>query len=355
MTLLPQPIPPDPVEGELGHFDHTNWVTASLIALDDAAARTDGGIYTGDLQLDGASLLLDGDDSRHIDGRSSAEVLRWRMELGDSSAESVGNAGSRFMLSAYGDDGIKRFTVLQADRINGLLQVAGDPSSDLGIATKQYVDKQMPIGAIIMWGGTAAPTGWHLCDGSAHGSSALQGILGSVNTPNLRDRFIVGAGSLYAQGATGGLSTVTLTGAQSGEKGHNHTASAGNDNATHTHSGTTAGEAQDHSHYSSLGGGDHVHGTYASNLLSAEGDFNPAGSGHQFLIGSGSNIGGGGHSHAGQSGGRSAVHTHTFSTGGRSTYHQHAITIVSVGASNASQAHENKPPYYALTFIIKKA
>jgi microcystin-dependent protein len=33
-SLLPTPWPADPVEGEPGHFDHTNWVKASLIALD---------------------------------------------------------------------------------------------------------------------------------------------------------------------------------------------------------------------------------------------------------------------------------------------------------------------------------
>ncbi len=51
----------------------------------------------------------------------------------------------------------------------------------------------IPAGGIIMWSGSIGniPAGWALCDGSN-------------GTPDLRDRFIVGAGNSYAVGATGG-------------------------------------------------------------------------------------------------------------------------------------------------------
>ena len=51
----------------------------------------------------------------------------------------------------------------------------------------------VPVGGIIMWSGSVAsiPTGWSLCDGNN-------------DTPNLQDKFIVGAGSGYGVGATGG-------------------------------------------------------------------------------------------------------------------------------------------------------
>jgi hypothetical protein len=67
--------------------------------------------------------------------------------------------------------------------------------------TKLASDIQfIPSGAIIMWNGaiSAIPGGWQLCDGTG-------------GTPNLTDRFIVGAGSSYAVGATGGAAQVTLT------------------------------------------------------------------------------------------------------------------------------------------------
>jgi hypothetical protein len=63
-------------------------------------------------------------------------------------------------------------------------------------------------GMIILWSGSIAsvPSGWALCDGTN-------------GTPNLRDRFIVGAGSTYAVNATGGSTTTTATGSISGNTG----------------------------------------------------------------------------------------------------------------------------------------
>ena len=49
---------------------------------------------------------------------------------------------------------------------------------------------------IMMYNSATAPSGWYLCDGQN-------------GTPDLRDRFIVGAGNSYSQGATGGSNTAT--------------------------------------------------------------------------------------------------------------------------------------------------
>jgi hypothetical protein len=64
-----------------------------------------------------------------------------------------------------------------------------------------------PPGAIIMFGSATPPSGWLLCNGgSTTGYTALAAVVGA-NVPDLRNRFIVGAGSTYAQGATGGSTT----------------------------------------------------------------------------------------------------------------------------------------------------
>ena len=68
----------------------------------------------------------------------------------------------------------------------------------------------MPLGAIMIWSGTdgTVPTGWHICDGGTYGGKI---------SPDLRDRFVIGAGGDYAVGATGGPATwdgtITPTGA----------------------------------------------------------------------------------------------------------------------------------------------
>ena len=51
----------------------------------------------------------------------------------------------------------------------------------------------VPSGVIVMWSGTIGniPVGWVLCDGTN-------------GTPNLEEKFIVGAVTIYGVGATGG-------------------------------------------------------------------------------------------------------------------------------------------------------
>lgn len=55
-------------------------------------------------------------------------------------------------------------------------------------------------GFISIWYGDAAniPPGWHICDGTA-------------DTPDLRDKFIVGAGPGYPPGVSGGAADHTHT------------------------------------------------------------------------------------------------------------------------------------------------
>ena len=61
----------------------------------------------------------------------------------------------------------------------------------------------IPIGGIIMWSGTTSdiPAGWALCNGVASNG---------LTPPDLRDRFIVGAGSAYSPKATGGATSHSL-------------------------------------------------------------------------------------------------------------------------------------------------
>lgn len=142
----------------------------------------------------------------------------------------------------------------------------------------------VPAGVIVMWSGSIAsiPAGWFLCDGTN-------------GTPNLRDRFVVGAGGAYAVNATGGANSVTLDTSQI---------------PSHTHTATVTDPGHNHLYFwTSVSGTANV----------PDGDNNtgnaPTGSGP----------------------------TSTSTTG---------ITVTN-SATGGGGSHENRPPYFALAYIMK--
>ena len=62
---------------------------------------------------------------------------------------------------------------------------------------KAFFNIVMPSGLICMWSGSQVPRGWFLCDGKN-------------GTPDLRNRFIVGAGSEYTINSVGGFKETIL-------------------------------------------------------------------------------------------------------------------------------------------------
>lgn len=93
---------------------------------------------------------------------------------------------------------------------------AGNVLTSTGSAWTSSAVGFIPSGGIIMWSGSIAsiPTGWYLCNG-------LNG------TPDLRDRFVVGAGTTYAVADTGGSPNAIVVShthtASVTDPGHNHT------------------------------------------------------------------------------------------------------------------------------------
>jgi len=104
----------------------------------------------------------------------------------------------------------------------------------------------VPPGTIVIWYGTSGivPTGWHICDGTA-------------GTPDLRDKFVVGAGTTYAKGATGGEATHTLTESEMPTHSHGFLSAWGNIDEPGYRPGGDGKYDQSYSTYPAGGGAAH--------------------------------------------------------------------------------------------------
>ena len=160
-------------------------------------------------------------------------------------------------------------------------------------------------GMIMLWSGAAnaIPSGWVLCNGSN-------------GTPNLQDKFVVGAGSGYSVGNTGGAASVTLTTAQLPSHSHttnNHRHSfSGSGSSSHSHD---IASATGHTGYNIL---DRNRGTdpWTSNYNTTSVDTESA--------------------------------TVSISISGNTGY-----SNPSTNNTGSGNSHENRPPYYALCYIMK--
>lgn len=159
------------------------------------------------------------------------------------------------------------------------------------------IDVKIPRGIITMWSGAvdAVPSGWHLCDGNN-------------GTPNLKDRFIVGAGQSYGVGATGG-------------------------SVTQTPSVWT----------NAAGTGVQVAGTALTI------DQMPSHN-HQLLIYNGGESAGG---RCISYGGRAYIQDDTCLPAGGNQPHYHGVTDHGHAHTAGASAIDVRPPYYALAFIMK--
>ena len=179
-------------------------------------------------------------------------------------------------------------------------------------------------GMIILWSGNTGniPTGFVLCDGNS-------------GTPNLTDRFVVGAGSAYGVGATGGSSSVTLSTANlpshnhsfSGSTSHSHTINnhthsfSGSGSNTHNH-GVPKGRGGSQasiSHYVSDTSVEQTQGTFATTNATIS----------------------------------ISVSGTTGNPSDRGTNSQSVSISGTTGSEGSGTAHENRPPYYALCYIMK--
>jgi hypothetical protein len=181
-----------------------------------------------------------------------------------------------------------------AFRLDGTAGASGQVLLSAGGSNTPTWGSGFPSGGIIMWSGTIAtiPSGWLLCNGSS-------------GTPDLRNRFVIGAFQ-----DTTGVAYTTVTGAD--------TQTGGTKDAivvTHTHTATSTVTDPGHLHATASGG----------SVLSSSGSeaYNQGGSG----------------------GGPKNTTLATATTG---------ITVATTNASTGSSGtNANLVPYFALAYIMK--
>jgi len=165
--------------------------------------------------------------------------------------------------------------------LDGVAGTSGQVMVSAGSGNTPIWGNAFIAGMIMMWSGSIAsiPSGWLLCNGSN-------------GTPDLRNRFVVGAGSTYAVGATGGSADAIVV--------------------AHTHTGTTS-TIGNHNH--TIPGNTGTGGSGQQSSFVTDGNFNP----------------------------------YTVNTGDAGS-HNHTFTTNSTGSSGTNA---NLPPYYALAYIMK--
>ena len=187
-------------------------------------------------------------------------------------------------------------------------------------------------GMIMMYTGSTAPSGWAICNGQN-------------GTPDLRDRFIVGAGSAYSVNNTGGSKDATLVSHSHTINNHVHgfSANTGNQSANHNHSFSGSGSSS-HSHgFTGVGGNDHNQNVRHTTVMRNRS--NPTvytAAGNTGVQSANVSI-----SISGNTGNNSGNHHH-FVSGNTGDPSDRGTNTQGSSATNA-----NLPPYYALMFIMK--
>lgn len=205
---------------------------------------------------------------------------------------------------------------------------------------KQNGHAVMPTGGIIMWAGSVAsiPSGFFLCNGSN-------------GTPDMRNLFVVGAGSTYTPGQTGGSLTDSETVSSAGSHSHGGATGSGGAQAlagaattdgAHQHTGQTdgyaltVGDIPPHAHGIALGNGP----SFGAN---ASGTFGGIAGSTTTDNGSG---GGNAHSHGIEVDGS---HTHTIAV---QSVNNHTHGISTDGSHSHTVTVNTVPPFYAVCYIM---
>jgi len=272
------------------YFDGTDWVSLPSWVQKLDLADPAGGMQDINAILNANSKVGIGTDTP-----ASKLTVTGNVTVGDNAAAPANGAYIKGKVKIGNPPDAGDTQQLEVD---GSINAEGNITATGNINTtgkiKEDGNDLLPSGAIIMWSGTSPPAGWALCDGS-------------VGRPDLRGRFIVGYENRTTLPAHSDNNYKTIKN-EGGEKTHALTKT---EMPSHNHGGTTGGESADIA-------------------LQLEGETSGTNSGKEIDQAEGDP----------QSGYTKDIISQTA--------HKHTITLEGDGG-----AHENRPPYYVLAFIIK--
>jgi hypothetical protein len=217
--------------------------------------------------------------------------------------------------------------------IDGTLAAGATSVSALTVNGLVIQSGYIPIpGMIVMYNGTTAPTGWAICDGTN-------------GTPDLRDRFIIGAGSSFTLGATGGSYT------SGGAGDHNHNTNGVSGGYTTNNAYTEHGHNTYHAHNTGSAGSHSHNSTTGTSNSNTTRD-----------LGTGGGVAVPAHTHSFNTG-TDGSHGHNVSAENPGTSvagitHAHSGSFNTNGGSTSSQPGNHthstdRPLFRALTYIMK--
>ena len=244
----------------------------------------------------------------------TANAATQQVQLNNLAAGAYANANVSAYLPVYNGP-------ISAGTITATTPAYNDNSTK--VATTAFVQGLFPPGMIMMWNSSAAsiPAGWQLCNGTN-------------GTPDLRGQFIIGAGSSYTPGQTGGATSTSFTLNTSNLPAHSH-----------SYSGTVAVSGFTNTGTASLSDPGHSHTTHF-NRTSKSNNATP------FML-TDPNVGE-------DSNGPVDLPTSTATTGITDSGHTHGFSAsgtytgstTSVGTATAVSI-DTVPPFYALCYIQK--
>lgn len=266
-------------------------------------------------------------------------------------------AGKKTIVQVGTDNGItlgdSTVSPTNAVTVNGQLSATSFVGDGSGLTNIGVSSGTIPVGAIMMWSGTLAsiPSGFALCDGTSANGQA---------TPDLRDRFIVGAANLANPGTTGGANDLTLTTANM--PSHSHGVGTIGSGHAHSFSGTNnhrhdmdTGSVSSHTHSLSSSSTLHNHSINYGNQTIYLPQSGTVGQTVVTSIGSGDESANTGSASVGSSTGSTSP-----GLSGNTDYESITVSGTTGSASmsgtsataGSGSAFDNRPAFYSLAFIM---